>query len=118
MTENRFSVEHRPAEHRYVILDTAAEGGPAVAGEESYVDVTAADGRRDRVLFHTGVEDAYGGQGLAGQLVRFAVEDTIHAGLRVAPVCPYVVSWLEKHPGFAEHTVPAGPRHLRAVQRG
>lgn len=118
MTEHRFTVENRPAEGRYVILDTEADGGPAVAGEESYVDVTAADGRTDRVMHHTGVEDAYGGQGLAGQLVRFAVEDTISAGLRVAPVCPYVVSWLDKHPGYEEHTVPASPRHLRAMHRG
>jgi len=31
------------------------------------------------------------------------------------PVCPYVKSWLPKHPEYAEHVVEPTRAHLRAI---
>ena len=53
----------------------------------------------DLVLVHTEVDPAFGGQGLGGQLVRFAVEDAARTGRTVVAECEYARSWLARHPG-------------------
>lgn len=120
MPEQRFHVEHLTEQSRYVLLDRgAAEASPMSTdleiGEESYLDF-AAPGGTERILFHTGVAEKYGGQGLASVLVRAVVEDTIAAGLHVVPVCPYVAAWLPKHPEYAAHVVQPRSEHLRALR--
>lgn len=112
MTDERFEVQGRPDESRYVLIDH--EAGDQVIGEEEYVDVEAADGVQ-RVLFHTGVSDDYTGQGLASVLVRAVVDDVIAHGYTIVPVCPYVAAWLPKHPEYAPHVLKPHPQHLRAV---
>ncbi|MDP5225931.1 MULTISPECIES: GNAT family N-acetyltransferase [Arthrobacter] len=115
MTQERFTVQDRPGESRYVLLDQGEDGTQEkVIGEESYVDVHD-DGASQRVLFHTGVDEEYGGQGLASVLVRAAVDDVIASGFAVVPVCPYVAAWLPKHPEYAEHVVQPHRQHLLAV---
>ncbi|MFF0267641.1 GNAT family N-acetyltransferase [Kribbella sp. NPDC004536] len=112
MPDERFEVQSRPEEFRYVLIDHDA--ADQVIGEEDYVDVESADGVQ-RVLFHTGVNEEYGGQGLASVLVRAAVEDVIAHGYTIVPVCPYVAAWLPKHPEYADHVLKPHPQHLRAV---
>src|SRR5205823_1986431 len=102
MTDERFEVQSRLAESRYVLIDH--EAADLVVGEEDYVDVEAADSVQ-RVLFHTGVSDDYSGQGLASVLVRAVVEDVIAHGYTIVPVCPYVAAWLPKHPEYADHVL-------------
>ncbi|MEV0891843.1 GNAT family N-acetyltransferase [Promicromonospora sp. NPDC050262] len=51
----------------------------------------------DRIFFHTEVDDAYGGRGLAGILVREALADSIRRNIVVVPVCPVFAAHLEKH---------------------
>lgn len=112
----RFTVEHRPDDREYVLIDRGEAGDAAKRiGEESYVDVATETGV-ERVMYHTGVSEEYGGQGLAAVLVRFAVDDTIAAGHKVVPVCPYVAAWVKKHPEVAGHVVERGPQHLRAIK--
>lgn len=53
-------------------------------------------------LTHTEVEEKFGGQGLAGQLVRYALDDIRSQGYRVEPTCEYVQGWLGKHPEYAD----------------
>lgn len=71
---------------------TVAVDGMA-AGELTYRTV---DGRR--VFEHTEIDDAFGGQGLGGELVRRALDDAATDDLRIVPVCPYVAHYLEGHP--------------------
>lgn len=89
---------------------------PVEIGEEAYVDVTDGGGRVERVFYHTGVSEDYAGQGLASTLVRAAVDDAIVDGAKVVPVCPYVKSWLRKHPDYAEHLVEPREDHVRAIK--
>lgn len=59
----------------------------------------------DRITFvHTEIDDAYAGKGLAGVLVRSALDDARARGLRVVPLCPYVKAWIERHPDYADLT--------------
>jgi uncharacterized protein len=64
--------------------------------------------RNDRKITftHTEIDDAYGGQGLGGKLVRAALDNARAAGLDVLPQCPFVRGWIGKHPDYAD-LVPA-----------
>jgi predicted GNAT family acetyltransferase len=53
------------------------------------------------VIPHTETKPAFGGRGLAGQLVRFALEDIAAQSRKVNPACPYVDVFLQRNPEFA-----------------
>lgn len=48
------------------------------------------------------VPSAVGGQGIAGRLTRHALDWARDQGLTVLPRCPYVASWIERHPDYAD----------------
>ena len=96
------TVRDNPAELRYELVD---DGG-AVIGEIRYRREPGAV-----ALVHTDVDPAYEGQGLAGFLVESAVRDLRERDLKLIPVCPYVQSWLRRHPDQTDIVVadPALP---------
>jgi len=51
------------------------------------------------------VPDAVGGRGLAGQLTQHALDWARSEGLKVKPVCPYVKTWIQRHPEYQDLTV-------------
>lgn len=53
-------------------------------------------------LTHTTVDPAFEGRGVAGALARFALDDIRAQGLQVRPECPYVRSWIGKHPEYQD----------------
>ena len=66
--------------------------------------------RGDRLeLVHTEVPDELGGQGIGGELARYALDDALARDLTVVPYCPFVRSWLEKHTDIAERQPIAWP---------
>ncbi|KXC04527.1 GNAT family N-acetyltransferase [Microbacterium hominis] len=76
-----------------------------------------------RLVFpHTEIDPAYGGRGLGTKLVAAAMADEAARGDVVVPVCPFIVTYLQKHevPGLkavwrerdvetAEHASTAEP---------
>lgn len=103
-------VTHVPERSRY---ELALDGRPV--GAALYVD----DGAR-RIFHHTEIDDAYGGRGLAGTLVRAALEATRDDGWRIVPVCPYVQRWLGSHAeeaGVAGAVDPVTAAEVAAVER-
>lgn len=46
---------------------------------------------------HTFVDDSLRGQGVAGELVKLAVQKITEQGGRVTATCSYAVKWLEKN---------------------
>ncbi|MER7843964.1 GNAT family N-acetyltransferase [Kitasatospora sp. NPDC096077] len=92
-------VERSDDRHRYEIR---VDG--ELAGFTEYLD---HDGQR--VFYHTLVEEAFAGRGLAGLLVQEALTDVRAAGLRIVPVCPYVAKFLIKHQEFADLTDEVTP---------
>ncbi len=72
------------------------------AGDElvGFVDYVLRDGTI--VLVHTEVDPAHSGQGHASTLARGALDAARARGLAVRPTCPYVASWIEKHPDYAD----------------
>ena len=53
-------------------------------------------------LIHTEVPPAFSGQGHASTLARSALDDARSRGLTVRPDCPYVASYIQKHPEYAD----------------
>lgn len=57
----------------------------------------------DRMLIvHTEVPPELRGRGLAGKLVRAALEHARAQGLRVEPRCSYAAEWIGRHPEYAD----------------
>ncbi|AKU14652.1 GNAT family N-acetyltransferase [Luteipulveratus mongoliensis] len=105
MTEDNVAVAKGSAGDRYEI-----SVGDSVAGFAQYVDHSG-----QRIFFHTVVDDAYAGQGLASKLVTFALDDTRTEGLRVVPVCPYVAAFVKKHQEYGDIVDPVTPEALQAI---
>jgi predicted GNAT family acetyltransferase len=74
--------------------------------------VGVADYKQDgniRSFTHTGVEPAHRGQGLAAELIDFALREAQEAGLEVLPYCWYVRDHIAADPDYME-LVPAESR--------
>ena len=57
----------------------------------------------DRLIIeHTGVPEAIGGRGIAGELVRAALDYARSAGLRVVPACSYSADYIHRHPEYVD----------------
>ncbi|MEV6115240.1 GNAT family N-acetyltransferase [Streptomyces sp. NPDC052109] len=97
------TVERNDAKHRYEIHVDGER-----AGLTAYLDHGA-----QRVFYHTEVDEAFAGQGLASRLVQEALTDVRASGKRIVPVCPYVAKFLNKHEEFADITDPVTPEVLR-----
>ena len=60
-------------------------------------------------LIHTEIKPEFEGGGLGGKLVRGALDDARDRGMSVLPFCPFVNSWIERHPEYAD-LVPEAER--------
>jgi predicted GNAT family acetyltransferase len=49
------------------------------------------------VFTHTETDPSFEGQGVASQLVRWALDDVRARGLAVLPLCPFVKAYVGKH---------------------
>jgi predicted GNAT family acetyltransferase len=57
------------------------------------------------VLVHTDVDPAFEGRGLGGRLVEGALDDIRARGLLLVPLCPFVATWIGRHPEYADLVV-------------
>lgn len=85
------NIQHEPGKRYFAVV----EGGEA---EAAYKE--AADGTRS--FDHTYVPDALRGKGVAEQLVRHALDDTVRSGHAFKAVCPYVKRFVQKNPQYQE----------------
>jgi uncharacterized protein len=51
---------------------------------------------------HTEIDDRFEGQGLGGKLVSHALDDARKRSLAVLPICPFVRSYIERHPEYLD----------------
>ena len=51
-------------------------------------------------ILHTGVPAAIGGRGIAGALVRAALDHARGAGWKVRAQCSYADAWIGRHPEY------------------
>ncbi|MEU1526806.1 GNAT family N-acetyltransferase [Nocardia rhamnosiphila] len=100
MTEatEQSKVVHNPGENRYEVWY-----GAELAG---FAEYTERGG--ETVFTHTEIGSEFGGKGLGSRLAEFAISDTVDRGRRIRPECPFIRSYLEKHPQYNEHVVGGG----------
>lgn len=80
---------HDPARHRFSI---------EVDGHEAELIYAPEDGAI--AIVHTGVPREIEGRGIAGELVKAALEFARAAGLKVAPRCAYAAAYFKRHPEY------------------
>jgi uncharacterized protein len=69
-------------------------------GQLAYVQYQLHGSQMDITSTH--VPDAIGGQGIAGQLNKHALDHARNAGLSVQPTCSYTQAWLRRHPQYQD----------------
>jgi uncharacterized protein len=80
-------IRNNPTEYRYEVW---ANG--ELAGYTQY-----GLGRGRITLVHTEIDEPYEGLGLGSQLARGALDDARARGLLVAPFCPFIAGYIERH---------------------
>lgn len=89
MTTAPQEVTHDADRHRY---ELKTEHGVAV------VDYRL---QGDRAVFvHTEVPSEDEGKGIGAALVRAALDDTRRRGLKIVPMCSFVVAFVRRHPEY------------------
>ena len=84
------------------VTDQPEDSRYAARVDETLAGIAAYELSEGLVTFtHTVVEDAYEGQGIGGALARTALDDARRRGLAVVPRCPFIASWIERHPDYA-----------------
>lgn len=71
-----------------------------VDGHEAFVEY-----ERDGdvlVIIHTVVPPEIGGRGIAGQLVKTALQHARDTGLKVLPRCSYADAYMRRHPEYED----------------
>ncbi len=68
-----------------------------VAGFADYID---RDGVR--MFPHTVTSPQHRGQGVAGEVVRAALDEARADGVKVVPACSYVADYIDRHPEYAD----------------
>jgi predicted GNAT family acetyltransferase len=51
---------------------------------------------------HTGVPDAFRGQGIGQKLVERLIADARAEGVKIVPLCPFVKAQARRHPDWAD----------------
>lgn len=90
MSDAEVEVRDVPERNRY---EVHVDGGLA-----GFADYELRDGRRWFV--HTEVDDRFEGKGIGSQLAQRALELARDSGEPIVPACPFIASYVERHPEF------------------
>lgn len=92
---NDLVIKNNEVAHRYEVA----------VGDQLAILAYRLSGERITLL-HTDVPEALAGQGIAGTLTRFALDDARARGLAVIPRCPFVVRYIQRHSDYADVVIP------------
>ena len=90
---NALDITHNLNKHRF---ETTVDGELAYISYQTQGDYIVYD--------HTIVPDAIGGRGIGSDLVAHALDYARDEQKKVIPQCPFVASYIEKHPEYKELT--------------
>lgn len=91
--DNALNITHNLNKHRF---ETEVDGELAYISYQKQGDYLVYD--------HTIVPDAIGGRGIGSALVEHALDYAQDEQKKVIPQCPFVASYIEKHPKYKELT--------------
>lgn len=93
MSDVNIQLENGETKGRYFVV--------APGGEVAEMTFTKA-GADTIIIDHTGVPDAFRGQGVGLALVTRGVEDARAAGKKIIPLCPFAAAQFKRHPEWAD----------------
>jgi len=97
-------VVDNPEQHRYELqVDGTVAGFALYRRQPGVVTFT-----------HTEIDPAYEGQGLGSALARSALDQVRDSGEQVVPQCPFIATYIRRHPQYLDLVVPdrrAGLEH-------
>lgn len=73
----------------------ATDGAGRVIAEVTFPTVDGV-----ATIDHTFVDSSLRGQGVAGELVKKAVDKIMADGNKIAATCSYAAAWLQRHPEY------------------
>ena len=84
------------------VTNNAAEGRYEAHQDGTLAGFAEYEQADDTITFtHTAVFDEFGGQGIGGALAKGALDDVRAQGnLAVVPLCPFIKTWIERHPDY------------------
>ena len=84
--------------------DSGTKGRYVIAGPDgAEAEMTFTKvGQHQIIIDHTGVPDAFRGQGVGHRLVTRAVEDARAQGKKIIPLCPFAAAQFRRHPEWAD----------------
>jgi len=85
-------LRHDPENHRYLAEIDGETVGTAV--------YHLRNGRH--IFVHTEVGQGHEGEGVGSDLARYALDDVRAVGGTVVPVCPFIASWVKRHPEYQD----------------
>lgn len=91
--EQPIEIEDTGSKGRYVV-----RGADGAEAEMTFTKV----GESRLIIDHTGVPDAFRGQGVGAKLVARAVEDARAQGKTIIPLCPFAAAQFRRHPEWAD----------------
>jgi predicted GNAT family acetyltransferase len=71
-------------------------------GDKKAVIVYMINGK-NIIMHHTEVPPEFEGKGIAGKLAKFALDWSKENGYKVNPLCPYVKSYIKRHPEYQDN---------------
>ncbi len=90
-------------EPRIEIRDDRESGRYAISVDGEPAGFTQYRDRPPGLAFvHTEIDDRFEGQGLGSHLISFALDDARSRGLSVLPFCPFVRSYIQRHPEYLD----------------
>jgi predicted GNAT family acetyltransferase len=60
------------------------------------------------VFTHTEIDPVFEGRGLAGQLASAALDDVRERGRKAVPVCPFINTYITRHPEYQDLVAAEG----------
>lgn len=91
MSREDIDVVHHPVSSRFIT---------ELEGHQAHLDYQLVDGQMH--VTHTLVPGEIGGRGIAGELVRVALDFARAEGLKVKPLCSYADAWMRRHPAYED----------------
>lgn len=83
--------------------DTGTKGRYVYQTPEAEAEMTFTKVGASRLIIdHTGVPDAFRGQGIGLKLVQRAVDDARSAGKTIIPLCPFAAAQFRRHPEWSD----------------
>ena len=96
------------------VVDVPEESRYELRLGEKLIGFAAYRRRPDRIVFtHTEIDESLEGSGFGSRLAAGALDDVRRQGLEVAPLCPFISAFIQRHPEYED--LVAAPYRGRAA---